>query len=168
VYYDIVTKAAEHTSPGCAKSVRDALEEASELILKAPSVIDAVKSMSMCVDSIPEYIDNLKTLKEDVMMAIGFSFADYDMDAYPPGKDLGLYKACRVFQHKKSSSMEKVAKFFELLGTDTEFEQEYPTLVGEEEVPCFDLSVFLPDGENSRIATSDWSGSGGGNDGTMW
>ncbi|EED90887.1 hypothetical protein THAPSDRAFT_29166 [Thalassiosira pseudonana CCMP1335] len=145
VYYDIVTKAAEHTSPGCAKSVRDALEEASELILKAPSVIDAVKSMSMCVDSIPEYIDNLKTLKEDVMMAIGFSFADYDMDAYPPGKDLGLYKACRVFQHNKSSSMEKVAKFFELLGTDTEFEREYPTLVGEEEVPDFQLCTTLVD-----------------------
>ncbi len=33
---------------------------------------------------------------------------------------------------------------------------------------CFDLSVFLPDGENARITMSDWSGSGGGNDGKMW
>ncbi|KAL7520276.1 hypothetical protein ACHAWX_005008 [Stephanocyclus meneghinianus] len=168
VYYDIVTQAAEHASKGCARAVRETLEDASKLIMHAKSVEDAVKSMNMCVDSIPEYIDNVKTLKDDVMMAVGFSFADYDMDAYPPGKDLGLYKACQVFQHKNHEPLEKMAKFFELVGLDAEFEEEYPSLVGEEAIPCFDLSIFLPDGENARITTSDWSGSGGGNDGKMW
>ena len=90
------------------------------------------------------------------MMAVGFSFADYDMDAYPPGKDTGIYKGCQVFQHRHDSPLQKVGKFFTLVGTNEEF---------EEQRPCFDLSVFLPDGENARIATSDWSGSGGGNDG---
>jgi hypothetical protein len=168
VYYNIVTQAAEHASPGCAKAVRETLEDASKEILKAKSVKDAIKSMNMCADSIPEYIDNLKTLKDDVMMAVGFSFADYDMDAYPPGKDLGIYKGCQVFQHKHHTPLEKVGKFFELVGLDAEMEKEYPTLVGEEETPCFDLSIFLPDGENARVTTSDWSGSGGGNDGKMW
>jgi len=168
VYYEIVTNAAEHASKGCAKAVRDTLDDASKLILNAKSIKDAVKSMNMCVDSIPGYIDNLKTLKEDVMMAIGFSFADYDMDAYPPGKNTGIYKGCQVFQHKHHAPLEKVGKFFELVGLDTEFEKEYPTLFGEEETPCFDLSIFLPDGKNARVTTSDWSGSGGGNDGMMW
>ena len=102
------------------------------------------------------------------MMAVGFSFADYDMDAYPPGKDTGLYKGCQVFQHKHGSPLQKVGKFFALVGTNEEFEKEYPQLIGQEETPCFDLSIFLPDGENARVTTSDWSGSGGGNDGHKW
>ena len=50
VYYDIVTEAAEHMSKGCAKSVRDTLEDASEDILNSKSVKDAIKNMNMwCV-----------------------------------------------------------------------------------------------------------------------
>lgn len=152
----------------CANAVRVALREAKKLIEKAPSVDEAVKSMNMCVDSVPDYITKLKTLSDDVIMAVGFSFADFDMNAYPPGPDLGLYKACQVFQDE-GSTMEKMANFFQLLkdGTEEE-EEESPGLLGEESNDCFDLSVFLPDGENSRIATSDWSGSGSGNDGMMW
>ena len=102
------------------------------------------------------------------MMAIGFSFADYDMDAYPPGKDTGIYKGCQIFQHSHGSPLQKIGKFFALIGTNEEFEKEYPQLIGEEETACFDLSAFLPDGENARVTTSDWSGSGGGNDGHKW
>jgi hypothetical protein len=101
-------------------------------------------------------------------MAIGFSFADFDMDAYPPSEELGLHKACRVFQDEEAATMEKVKNFFRLLGEDPEAAKEYPDRPGDEDRDCFDLSVFLPDGENARIATSDWSGSGGGNDGKMW
>lgn len=102
------------------------------------------------------------------IQAIGFSFADYDMNAYPPSKDLGLYKACQIFQDKDATSMEKVKNFFQLLKEDPEESEEYPDSPGDEDKDCFDLSTFLPDGENARIATSDWSGSGGGNDGKMW
>ena len=64
--------------------------------------------------------------------------------------------------------MEKVKNFFQLLKEDPEESVEYPDTPGNEDRDCFDLSTFLPDGENARIATSDWSGSGGGNDGKMW
>eukprot|EP00956_Cyclotella_meneghiniana_P005150 scaffold6417_cov87-Cyclotella_meneghiniana.AAC.4 len=102
VYYDIVTETAESMSKGCAKAVRETLEDASEDILKAESVKDAIESMNMwCHDS----------------------------------------------------PLEKVGKFFALVGTNEEFEEEYPQLIGEEEIPCFDLSIFLPDGENARITT---------------
>ncbi|KAL3782820.1 hypothetical protein ACHAWO_005733, partial [Cyclotella atomus] len=168
VYYEIVTEAAEHSSKGCAKAVRETLEDASRLILKSKSVKEAVKDMNLCVDSIPEYMDNLKTLKDDVMMAVGFSFADADMDFYPPGKDTQMFKGCQIFQNRHHKPLEKIGKFFALVGLDPEFEEEYPTLVGEEETPCFDISIFLPDGKHARVTTSDWSGSGGGNDGKMW
>ena len=57
------------------------------------------------------------------------------------------------------------ANFFQLVKEDGEEDGEYTS---EENKDCFDLSVFLPDGEYSRITTSDWSGAGGGNDGKMW
>ena len=92
----------------------------------------------------------------------GYSFADFDMDAYPPGPDLGLYKACVTFQEEELASLEKVGKFF-LLVKDG---QEKADDVADDD--CFNLSVFLPNGENARITTSDWSGSSGGNDGMTW
>lgn len=168
VYYDIVTTAAERASEGCAEAVRVALEEAESEIVQASSIEDAAKSMKLCLDTIPGYITTLKTLKEDLMMAIGFTFADYDMDAYPPGTNTSLYRACKIFQKEGDSPLTKVANFFQFLSDDPAQEGEYPSLAGEEDKECFDLDVFLPDGENARIATSDWSGSGGGNDGKMW
>ena len=160
VYYDIVTKAAEHSSKGCASAVSLALEEVKLQINEASTITEAVKNMGICVDTLPVYMRerSLKQLSDDVMMAIGFSFANYDMDAYPPGKELGIYKACQVFQNDNSSSIEKVANFFQLLEGDTEEEEEYPGLVAEEDKECFDISIFLPDGDNARIETSDWSG----------
>ena len=115
VYYDIVTKAAERESEGCADAVRSALEEAEAEILRASSIEEAAKRMKLCLDTIPEYITSLKTLKEDLMMAIGFTFADYDMDAYPPGPSTSLYKACKIFQSEEDGAMTKVANFFQFL-----------------------------------------------------
>lgn len=69
-----MTKTAEHTSEGCADAVRSTLEEAKELIKEASSVKHAVKKMKMCVETVPEYITT-KTLSDDVMMAVAFSFA---------------------------------------------------------------------------------------------
>jgi len=163
-YYDVVTAAAERASPGCADAVRAALAEARVEINGAAGPAEAARAANLCVDALPEYIDTAQRLGDDVMMAIGFSFANYDMEAYPPGKDLGLYKACRVFQDEEASALEKVAGFFQLLKGGDEGEGTHPA----EDRGCFDLSVFLPDGDNARVETSDWSGSGGGHDGHMW
>jgi hypothetical protein len=161
-FYDIVTRTAEQTSKGCEKAVRTALNEANILIRQTSSVKDAAKSLNMCTDTIPEYISDVDTLSDDIMMAIGFTFADYDMEAYPPSKDLELYKACQVFQDvATTSSLIKVSNFFQLL-REVGDEEDFPGLKDRD---CFNLSVFLPDGENPRIATSDWTGAGAGNDG---
>ena len=140
------------------------------MIKEASSVEKAAGSMNLCLHTLPEYITDLETLSIDVMMAVGFSFADFDMESYPPGPDLGLYKACGVFQDEEHTSLEKVGKFFLLVKEEGQ-DEEAPgdtTDDDDDDDDCFDLSVFLPDGENARITTSDWSGSGGGNDGKMW
>jgi lysosomal Pro-X carboxypeptidase len=144
-YYDIVTQAAERTSEGCAHAVRETLEGASKAILKSPSMDEALKSLNMCVDEVPDYINDLASLNENLMLSVTYSFANYDMDAYPPGKDLVMYKACQVFQKKGASSVEKLEKFFKFDSTDYQSEAD--------DGSCFDLSAAL---------------SGSGNDGKMW
>ncbi|KAL3758756.1 hypothetical protein ACHAWU_001772 [Discostella pseudostelligera] len=159
VYYDIVTKAAERLSPGCAHAVRTTLREAKKLIELLPSVQDAVKSMNMCVDKVPEYITNVTKLSEEVMTAVSFIFADYNMDAYPPGPDLGLYKACQVFQENKTKSpLEKVTNFFQL---SRELDEEKSA----DEDTCYDISLLLTDSDVSGNTTTEWSDA---IDGNMW
>lgn len=70
-----MTKAAEHSSEGCADAVHSSLAEAKDLITKSPSVKEAAKTLKMCVKTMPEYITETKTLSKDVMMAVAFSFA---------------------------------------------------------------------------------------------
>ena len=149
VYYDIVTQAAERESEGCAHAVKTALEEASEEILQASSIEDVATRLKLCLDTIPDYITTLETLKEDLMMAVGFTFADYDMDAYPPGPSTSLFKACKIFQSDVDDGVTKVANFFQYLSEDPAQEEGYPSLIGEEDKECFDLDVFLPDGQNA-------------------
>ena len=74
-----------------------------------------------------------------------------------------------MFQDEELTSLEKVGKIFLLVKEEGQ-EEEAPddTTDDDDDDDCFDLSVFLPDGENARITTSDWSGSGGGNNGEMW
>ena len=163
VYYDIVTKAAERLSPGCANAVRTTLHEAKALIELSPSVHDAIKSMNMCVDKIPEYITNVTILSEEVMTAVSFIFADYNMDAYPPGPELGLYKACQVFQEKTPKSpMEKVANLFQLSKEQDETAEGETSVDGD---ACYDISILLTDADGTANNNTEWSDAV---DGTMW
>jgi len=160
-----VTDAADHAVPGCAHAVRKALYAAKDMIIEHPSIGEAVKSMNMCGHTVPQYIETKHTLSDEIMSAVGFTFADFDSGYYPPGPDLGLYKACQVFMDDELTPLDKVGKFFQIFKEEEGGETPFS---GDDSLDCFDLSVFLPDGENARITTSDWSGSGGGNDGKMW
>ncbi len=163
-----MTDAAERASAGCADAVRSALYEARELIIDAPSLEDALEGMGMCTSTVPGYITEKRTLSDEVMSAVGFTFADFDSGYYPPGPDSGLHRACRAFQDAGAKPLEKVGRFFRIYQEEEGGETPYVGNGGGGDDDCFDLSVFLPDGDNARITTSDWSGSGGGNDGKMW
>eukprot|EP00804_Cyclotella_cryptica_P001729 CCRYP_009090-RA/>CCRYP_009090-RA protein AED:0.07 eAED:0.07 QI:0/-1/0/1/-1/1/1/0/558 len=145
VYYDIVTQAAERLSAGCARAVRETLERASVAIMESSSMEDALKSFNMCVDKVPDFIKDLASLNENVMMSVSFSFANFDMDAYPPSKDLAMYKACQVFQNKDVNPVERLKNFLKF--DRSEYQSE------ADDGSCFDLSAAL---------------SGSGNDDQMW
>ena len=142
-YYDVVTKASERLSPGCAKAVRDTLDDASDKILGSSSVENVLAKLNICNEEVPRFTKDLASLNENVMMSVTFAFANYDMDAYPPGEDLMLYKACQVFQHGKNDSLATLKKYFEFDGDN------YPT----SDASCVDLSAALE---------------GNGNDDRMW
>ena len=78
-YYDIVTQAAERLSKGCAKAVRKTLEGASNDILESNSMEEALKKSNTCVDGVPDFVKDLASFSENVMLSVRFSFANYDM-----------------------------------------------------------------------------------------
>jgi hypothetical protein len=143
-YYDIVTNAAERISPGCAKAVRETLDDASDAILESSSMEEALQCLNIC-DDMPDFINDLASLNENVMLSVTYSFANYDMDAYPPGKDLMMYKACQVFQKGGDNSLKTLQKFFKFDSSDFQTESD--------DGSCFDLSAGL---------------AGSGNDDRMW
>ena len=116
-FYDIITTAAERLSPGCAKAVRDTLDDAAEAIMSLDTMEDALKSMNVCSDKLSDEIKDLASLKENTMLSVTYSFANYDMDAYPPGKDLMMYKACQVFQNG-GDSLETMKNFFKFSNSE--------------------------------------------------
>jgi hypothetical protein len=56
IYYDIVTSAAERSSPGCAVAVRSTLDDAVYEADTASSLQEAAERLGICPDSVPSYI----------------------------------------------------------------------------------------------------------------
>merc|ERR1719350_1552709 len=54
-----------------------------------------------------------------------------------------------------------MSQYFEFLRTTDDYGPELNQ-------DCYDMTAWLPDGPNGTISSSDWSGTGGGNDGIMW
>ena len=106
-----MTKTAEHASKGCANAVRTALVEAKKLIKEASSVEKAAGSMNLCLHTLPEYITDLETLSIDVMIAWGFSFADFDMESYPPGRTWDCTRPAGCFRTRSSPRWRRLGKF---------------------------------------------------------
>eukprot|EP00956_Cyclotella_meneghiniana_P000554 scaffold607_cov76-Cyclotella_meneghiniana.AAC.5 len=124
--------AAERLSPGCAKAVRDTLDDAAEAIMSLDTMEDALKSMNVCSDKLSDEIKDLASLKENTMLSVTYSFANYDMDAYPPGKDLMMYKACQVFQNG-GDSLETMKNFFKFSNSENKDDESCVPLFETEE-----------------------------------
>jgi pimeloyl-ACP methyl ester carboxylesterase len=113
-YYDIVTEAAEHSSPGCPHSVKQTLLDVVDEIKAATSLDDAAVRVGICPDSIPKDVTQ-NSLGDALVTMTSYSFADYDMDYYPPGPDTGLSKICKLFQNPKLNSLDTMKSFFHSL-----------------------------------------------------
>lgn len=114
-YYDIVTAAAEKSSPGCPSAVKQTLFKAIESIKAASSLEDAANSVGVCKDSIPASIKSKHSLGRTIVDLVSYAFSDYDMSCYPPGPDTGLYKVCQIFQDSNLSHKNAMKAFFESL-----------------------------------------------------
>ena len=156
-YMEQVTKVADIASPGCADAVRETLAEIREAIMDSDDFVKfAHEKLNVCPGTLPHYIKSNKLLSEEAMMIVEYTFADWNMDFYPPEEDTDFAQICMtIFQNETMNSFEKIQEFWYHL------EDNVDTML-----PCFDMSSQLPDGPHATISGSDWSGVGPGFDGT--
>jgi len=186
-YFDKVTDTAELASEGCADAVRSTLFAVRDKLVADfgdenppnkddddnnndnDNIIRAAAATGFCPKTFPKYVSSIEEfVSETVQYLVPAIFADFNMAYYPPGPDTALAKACAIFQQddKTTNPMKRLNQFFELrgkveYGTDSDNDNE-------ESPSCFDLSLELPDGPNSKIRGSDNSGTGGGHAGEIW
>ena len=86
------------------------------------------------------------------------------MAYYPPGPTTALERACAIFQQPTTvaTPFERLNEFFELRDEveygETTNDDESDASSSSSSSSCFDLSLELPDGPNSKIRGSDNSG----------
>ena len=160
-YYDHISDITESSSPGCSNDVRTTLATVSVEIQKAgdDGFHSVAKAIGICNDTIPTYVDTSRIFQDELMMIVGYTFANYNMGAYPPGPQTSLYKACQIYQNKEMQSLDKMKAFLAMLdgSNDTKNDRCF-----------FDMTSQLPAGANATITGGDWSGVGTGNSGNIW
>ena len=173
-YYNKVTEVAEISSKGCAAAVKTTLYQVRDELYSTydndddinDNVILAAGASGFCTNTFPSYIKDIdEFISETITYLVPAIFADFNMAYYPPGPKTALERACKIFQQsdEEANPLKRLNQFFELRGA-----VEYGTDKNGETVDCFDLSLELPDGPNSKIRGSDNSGTGGGHVGEIW
>mmetsp|Transcript_9085 Transcript_9085/g.26969 ORF Transcript_9085/g.26969 Transcript_9085/m.26969 type:complete len:559 (-) Transcript_9085:632-2308(-) len=193
-YYDHITKVSEDTLPGCAAGVERSLLRVRSAIRHTKSLTElesVAGSVGICEGSIPDYIlsesenengygDGFRTkMIHELMMVVGYTFANDNMANYPPGQDTRLFKACEIFTSKDLSPTQKVRTFLTErlhLGSRT-----LRTFYGRDDARsttsssptsptprCWNMTRQLPTGPNATISGGDWSGDGTGPDAESW
>ncbi len=183
-YYNHITKVAEDTLPGCAKAVKLALLKVQDLIGQSQSLeeLKAVATeVGICEGSIPAYVfekgcheksgvDCIKfqttTFANELMMVVGYTFANDNMASYPPGKESRLYGACETFSSDSLSPTEKVKSYLTQRLHQSELTFKSP--LRNMQADCWNMTNQLPTGPNATISGGDWSGDGTGADGESW
>jgi len=158
-YYDHITTVADKSSPGCSDSIKTALMNILDVIAKeVVSMEEAAQKMGICF--IPEYMKKDKTtFVNEIMMIVGYTFANYNMAYYPPTNATSLYQACQIFQDGSLSFFDQIYSFFQ---------PYYITQTSTAENLCFDITNQMPSGPYATISSGDWSGVGSQWSGNMW
>ena len=116
------------------------------------------ETLGICPGSTPDYVleNGLTMLVDELMMVVGYSFANANMGNYPPSNTTRLYAACQTFTSPDLDSFGKVRQF--LAGQLPPYDE--PT--------CWNFKSQLPSGPNATVSSGDWSGVGTGDDGEGW
>lgn len=158
-YYEIITQAAERSSPGCSAAVKQTLTEVGDTIRSTPDFSHlAYDRLNVCPGSIPAYIDNSDLFAQELTQIVETSFADANMIGnYPPSDKTWFHKLCLVFQNETATdSMDKMTNFWKNLE------------IQDNSTDCFKVDYQMSEGDRATISSSDWSGLGPGRDGRMW
>jgi len=83
VYFDHITKVADRDSPGCKDAQKSTLMAAHEKLQKM-DIKKAAKAMGICQHKIPAYITSPEIFAYEIIMMVGLSWADFNMDYHPP------------------------------------------------------------------------------------
>ena len=176
-YYNHITIVAEKSSKGCSRAVQSTLiDDIGPLFDHIQTRKDLEKvaaSMGICKNTIPRYImdsvadadpknDAGSTFYDELMMVVGYTFANYNMANYPPDNKTSLYNACQIFQNDQLEAHERLAQF--LVGVRGHVDIHNNQI----ENGCFNMTSQLPSGSNGTISSGDWSGVGTSHDGEMW
>lgn len=153
-YYNHITKVAESTVAGCAADVRTNLDTFVQ-ILENDGVPYESLDLGICPGTIPAYIQDTETFIQEIIMMIGYTFANLNMAYYPPSPNTSLAEACRLFQMTDSSAIDKIRHYLVMF-------------LSHSTVSCFNMSDQLPMGPNATISAGDWSGVGTGTSGESW
>lgn len=168
LYFDHVTKVADTASPGCAAATKETLADVYQAVLDMPSVQHAAKVLGICHRHMPKYISTPAILAKELTMMTGFSFADFNMEYYPPGDtSTDLLQACRAFQQQQGGSKRRT-KTKTALERFADYLVIKATAVEHPGADCYDLHWDIPDGANATITGSDWTGMGDGYVGNAW
>ena len=161
-YYHHITTVAEHTVPGCASSVQETLgifvDQTKELN-SVDELVQVAQELGICPESIPTYLlHDATTFLEELLMVVGYTFANHNMAHYPPSNQTSLAKACYTFLSTTMTPMERLGTFL------------VQSLHGarDKDRPCVHLTQELPAGANATLSGGDWSGVGSGGSGESW
>jgi hypothetical protein len=162
-YYNHITKVAEQTKTGCAQAVRQSLQMVQNDIVRGEDF--HVSQVGICPGTVPAYIASSTTLTgrfqlaRELMMVLGYTFANDNMASYPPGNGTRLHQACDVFSDPHVTPAERIRSF--LLA-------RLANHSAKTKASCWNMSQQLPTGPHATISSGDWSGVGTGINGESW
>ena len=161
-YYDHITSVAEASFPSCSRAIRKALYDVVQYFSVNAWIPDGslAESVGVCKGTVPVgYIADESTFIEELMMVVGYTFANQNMAYYPPSEATALMQSCMMFsastEDQEFGSLAKVNSFLtKALSGSTQ--------------SCWNMTSQLPSGANASISAGDWSGVGTGSSGESW
>jgi Serine carboxypeptidase S28 len=186
-YYNHISTVAETAHAGCAAAVSSTLSDFKAYYYnnnnRSTNVSIDTGAIGICNGTLPGYIidgankDIIQTFIDEVIMMVGYTFANANMAYYPPSNSSNLYRACAIFYQNSNTndnsikaSLARLKEFFvTFLGPQQQQQQQQQQDDSDKyDNDCFDMTQQLPTGPHATISAGDWSGVGPKSSGESW
>ena len=175
VYDYIVTMAEEDDNDYIDDNIADLEEKLGICHGSIPKyILDCLKKNNNYDDDEEENINNndedrngYELLAQEIMMVVGYTFANDNMANYPPTNKTRLYQGCKTFMNCSHDSFYRMKEFLvSRLPPFDDNDDDNGNVVDNNS--CWDMKLQLPSGNNATISSGDWSGVGTSHDGESW